>query len=319
VSAGPDISVVVASVGRDTRLAFLLEALGEQTLPRERYEVIVVRGRSAGDPAGPAGPAGELGATVIDAEPAGPGELRNTGVRAARAPLVAFTDDDCRPAADWLERLLEEAARADGDVILQGRTEPDPDELRRLHGLARSQVIVGPSDWYQACNIAYPRELFERLGGFDERFDGGGEDADLGLRAVAAGARAVYVDSARVWHAVHSRHLWDALRDQGRWHTIPLVIARHADQRQALELGVFWRRGHPRVLLAVAGLAASRRHPLLAAAATVPYVRHHLRGYGSGPRALSRAALDLPARALVDLAGVAATLRAARRHRALVA
>ena len=308
--------MVVASVGRDTRLAFLLEALQRQTLQSDRFEVIVVRGRLPGRPPGPAA---ELGATLIDSEPRGPGELRNKGIAVARAPLVAFTDDDCRPAPDWLEQLLAAAAREEGDFILQGRTEPDPDELRRLHGLARSQSIVGPSEWYQACNIAYPRALLERVGGFDERFDGGGEDADLGLRAVAAGARPVYVGSALVWHAVHSRHLWDAIRDQGRWHTIPLVIARHAEQRRALELGVFWRAGHPRVLLAAAGVLASRRHPALAAAAAVPYVRHHLRGYDTAPRGLVRAALDLPGRAVVDLVGVGATLRASRRHRALVA
>jgi GT2 family glycosyltransferase len=316
MGGAPDVSVVVATVGRETRLAFLLEALRGQTLAEDRYEVIVVRGREPGDTAGRAE---ELGATVIESPPAGPGALRNIGVARARGALVAFTDDDCRPAPDWLAQLVGAAERERGDFILQGRTEPDPDERRRLHGLARTQDIVGPSDWYQACNIAYPRSLLERVGGFDVRFDGGGEDADLGLRAVAAGARPVYVDGARVWHAVHSRHLWDALRDEGRWHTIPLVVARHAEQRRALELGLFWRAGHPRVLLALAGMAVAPRRPLLGIAAAAPYVRHHLRSYGTGRRALARAAVDLPARALVDLVGVASTLRAARRHRSLVA
>jgi len=315
VAALPDVSVVVASVRRETRLAFLLEALAEQTLARERFEVVVVRGRV---PGAPTTTAEAYGATVIDHEIAGPGTLRNAGAAAARAPLVAFTDDDCRPAPDWLARLLDAAERLDGDFILQGRTEPDPDERRRLHGLARTQRIVGPSPWFQATNIAYPRALFERLGGFDERFDGGGEDADLGLRAIAAGARAVYMGEARVWHAVHSRHVWDAVRDQGRWHTIPLVIARHPGQRRALEWGMFWRAGHPRVLLGVAGLLAGRRSHSLAAAAAAPYIRHHLRGYDHRPAGLARAALDLPARVLVDLAGVAATARAAIRHRTAV-
>jgi GT2 family glycosyltransferase len=316
VAASLDVSVVVASVGRATRLAFLLEALAQQTLARDRYEVIVVRGRTPGEPAGDLA---ALGAHVVDREPAGPGALRNHGVARASAPLVAFTDDDCRPAPDWLERLVEKAHCRSGDFILQGRTEPDPDERSRLHGLARSQSIVGPSPWFEACNIAYPRALFERLGGFDERFDGGGEDADLGLRAVAAGARPVYVDRARVWHAVHSRHVWGAVREQARWHTIPLVIATHPEQRRALELGVFWRAGHPRLLLAAAGLAAARRRPGAALVAAGPYLRQHLRGYERSPRGLARAALDLPARAVVDAAGVLATLRAAARHRALVA
>lgn len=315
MSGGPDISVVIATYRRETRLAFALEALADQTLQRERFEVIVVRGRERNEPVGEPE---SLGARVIERPPGGPAELRNAGVREARAPLLAFTDDDCRPAPDWLEQILAAARAQDGDFVLQGRTEPDPEERSLFHGLARSQVIVGPSDWYQACNIAYPRDLFERVGGFDERFDGGGEDADLGLRALEAGAKPVYVDAARVRHAVHPRHLWDAVRDTGRWHTIPLVLARHPQQRQALELGLFWKAGHPRLVLAASGALLARRRPALAALAAVPYLRHHLNGYASGPRGLARAALDLPARAVVDAAGVAATARAAIRHRAAV-
>ena len=315
MSGAPDVSVVVPTVGRETRLAFLLEALQKQTLPSDRYEVVVVRGRG---PDETIGPAEALGAKVIESPRAGPAALRNKGIASARGRLIAFTDDDCRPAPDWLERFVEAAEREQESFLLQGRTEPDPDEVRRLHGLARSQSIVGPSGWYETCNMAYPRELLDRLGGFDERFDGGGEDADLALRALASGARAAYVDSARVWHAVHSRHLWEAVRDQTRWQTIPLVIASHAEQRRALEVGLFWRAGHPRALLALAGLLASRRTGPVALAAALPYVRYHLLGYDQTPRGLARAAVDLPGRMLVDLAGVASTARAAVRHRAPV-
>jgi hypothetical protein len=118
-----------------------------------------------------------------------------------------------------------------------------------------------------------------------------------------------------VWHAVHSRHVWQAVRDHAKWHTIPLVVAEHPQQRKALELGLFWRAGHSRVLLAAAGALSFRKRPLLGLAATAPYVRQHLRSYGRTPRNLGRAALDLPMRALVDLTGVAATARAAVRHR----
>ena len=315
MSGSPDVSVVVPSVGRETRLAFLLEALQRQTLAAERYEVIVVRGR---DPGEPAGEVEALGAKVVESVRAGPATLRNKGISAARGGLIAFTDDDCRPAPDWLERFVEAAEREDEGFLLQGRTEPDPGEIRRLHGLARTQSIVGPSGWYETCNMAYPRALLERLGGFDERFDGGGEDADLGLRALAQGARAVYVDSARVWHAVHSRHVWTALRDECRWQTIPLVVARHPAQRRMLELGIFWKAGHPRVLLALLGLLWMRRHPLLGVAAAVPYIRHHLRRYGRSPRDLVRAGVDLPGGALVDAAGAGATALGGVRHRSAV-
>jgi GT2 family glycosyltransferase len=243
---------------------------------------------------------------------AGAAAARNMGWRATDAPLIAFTDDDCRPSPGWLDALL--AAAGGEDRLLQGPTEPDPDERERLYALATTQVITEPSAWYQTCNIAYPRRLLERLDGFDERFDGG-EDADLGLRAIEAGAERVWVDDALVWHAVHSRHVWDAVRGHARWHSIPLVIAEHPQQREALELRLFWREGHSRVLLAAAGLLAVRRHPAVALAAAAPYIRWHLASYRRSPRSVVRAALDLPSRAAVDLTGLAATARSAAHHR----
>jgi GT2 family glycosyltransferase len=307
----PDVSVVIPTRRRETRLAFALEALASQTLPRDRFEVVVVRA----DEPGPTATAPDgLDVRFLTAAPgSGAAASRNVGWRAAAAPLVAFTDDDCRPSPEWLERLVA-SAQADGERILQGRTEPDPDELERMHGLAVTQVIVGPSPWYQTCNIAYPRALLERLGGFDERFDGG-EDADLGLRAVEAGTERSYVGEARVWHAVHSLHLWQAVRDHGRWHSIPLVIAGHPAQRRELSLGLFWRTGHSRITLALAGLLVRRRHPVLAFAAATPYLAWHFRNAPRTPRGMLRGALDLPARALVDLTGLAASARASIRHR----
>jgi GT2 family glycosyltransferase len=306
-----DVTVVIPTARREARLAFALEALAEQTLPRDRFEVVVVR---ADDPGPKATAPDGLDVKFLSAAPdSGAAASRNIGWRAANAPLVAFTDDDCRPAPEWLERLLD-AAEGDGAQILQGRTESDPAELERLHGLAVTQSIIGPSPWYQTCNIAYPRALLERLGGFDEQFDGG-EDADLGLRAVEGGAHRAYVGDALVWHAVHSQHVWQAIRDHARWHSIPLVIAKHPEQRRELELGLFWRAGHTRVVLAAAGLLVRRRHPLLALVAVAPYLVWHGQGIPGTPRGLVRGALDLPSRALVDLTGVASTARAAIRHR----
>ena len=309
----PDVAVVIPTARRETRLSFALEALASQTLARERFEVVVVRS----DDPGPKATAPE-GLTVrFLTSPSGSSAAvnRNIGWRAATAPLVAFTDDDCRPGADWLERLL--AASAGDDCFLQGRTDPDPDERARLHGLATTQSIVAASPWYQTCNIAYPRALLERVNGFDERF-AGGEDADLGLRALEAGATRVFVGDARVWHAVHSRHVWDAVRRQNVWRTIPLVVAEHPQHRRELEFGVFRHPNHPPALLAAAGALVMRRHPVLGLAAALPYLRLNLASRPRSPRGLVRAALDLPPRALVDLAGVALTARAALRYRTLV-
>ncbi len=314
------MAVVIPTARRETRLAFALDALAGQTLPRERFEVVVVRADAPGPTS--AAPDGLQVRFLWAAANSGPAAKRNVGWRATTAPLVAFTDDDCRPAADWLEQLLAAADGRDGDFLLQGRTEPDPEEITRLHGLAVTQEISAPSGWYETCNVAYPRELLERLGGFDERFGGadagdypvGGEDTDLGLRAVAAGADERFVEGAVVRHAVHSRHLARALRDTRRWRSVPLVLERHPQQRRALTAGLFGRRAHWALL--VAGLALPlRRRPVLAAAALAPYLDHHLRGYAPTPLGITRGLLDLPARALVDGTEMAVTAVAAVRHR----
>jgi len=314
------VAVVIPTARRETRLAFALDALARQTLPRDRFEVIVVRAEDPGPTV--AGPPSLRVRFLAAAASSGPAAKRNIGWRAASAPLVAFTDDDCRPAPGWLERLVEVAGPDPSEVVLQGRTEPDPDELTRLHGLAVTQAIPAPSGWYETCNIAYPRALLERLGGFDERFAGedrgdypvGGEDTDLGLRAIAAGAEERFVADAVVRHAVHSRHLVKALRDTRRWRSVPHVLARHPGQRRALHAGLFGRRAHWALL--VSALAVPLRHrPLLAAATLGPYLRHHLQGYPRTGRGWARGLVDLPARALVDGTEVAVTAVAAARHR----
>src|SRR5256885_8996769 len=97
---------------------------------------------------------------------AGPTAKRNVGWRATAAPLVAFTDDDCRAHPSWLESLL--AAPNGGGTFMQGRTEPDPDERHLLHGFPRSQEIRGPGGWDENSHKAHPPQPPERPRRFDQ-------------------------------------------------------------------------------------------------------------------------------------------------------
>jgi len=308
----PEIAVIIPTRQRETRLAFALDALAEQTLASDRFEVIVVRDSDAHPPLACA-PAGLRARFMTNSGVSGPTAKRNLGWRATSAKLVAFTDDDCRPSPDWLDRLLREAGGP--DVFLQGRTEPDPDERHRQTLFDRSREITAPSDWYPACNIAYPRALLESLDGFDEAFWFGGEDTDLGLRARADGARLAYVPDALVWHAVLVRSLPDALRDASRWPSLPLVVARHPSQRRAVYGRFFWKRSHASLLVAAAGTLMWRRSRLVAASAALPYLKQSLDLTQLTPRRTLRQLIHLPARALVDAVEIVATARAAIRHR----
>jgi GT2 family glycosyltransferase len=317
----PEVAVVIPTYRRETRLRFALEALAAQTVDPARFEVVVVRAPGARGPFASA-PDG-LSVRFLTAPERGPATQRNHGWRTASAPLIAFTDDDCRPAPGWLEALL---AAADGRAMVQGRTLPDPDERHLLAGLSRTIEVDRPSAWYESCNIAYPRALLERLGGFDERFGlpPWGEDSDLGLRAREAGADLRYQPEALAWHAVIPCTLPRALAEARRREWLPLVIARHPRQRDALYGRWFANRAHAALAAGIVGLALVRRRgPATAlAVAVLPSLVHNLdhnrgRGVGSA-RGLARIAAQMPARLLIDVVELGAAVRGSARHGAVV-
>jgi GT2 family glycosyltransferase len=306
---------VIPTRGREARLAFALESLAGQ-LDEERFEVVVVRDGDASGPFARA-PTGVRLRELVRPGSAGPTAKRNLGWRSTAAPLVAFTDDDCRAAPGWLQHLLGAADRP--ERFVQGRTVPDPDEAHLLHGLARSVAVEGPTGWFETCNMAYPRALLERLGGFDEAFWFGGEDTDLAWRAIEAGAEPVFCERALSWHAVVTRSLPGALAEAARWSDLPAVVRRHPGLRDSLYRGHFWTPQHMGVTVAAAGaLLAGRRAPALALIAALPYLSTRLNWRRPHPRRLARGLATLPALAAVDATEVAARLPSAIRNRVAV-
>jgi glycosyltransferase involved in cell wall biosynthesis len=318
MSALPEVSVVVPTRDRAGRLEGLLRSLAQQTLAPERFEVIVVddgsTDRTAEMLAGESRRA-RLRIRILRGRGSGPAVARNAGWRAAQAPLVAFTDDDCEAAPDWLERLAAAAAEHPGAVI-QGSTTPIPRELERTAPFTRTKSIVEPSPWFQTCNIAYPRDLLARLGGFDERFrEPQGEDVDLGWRARELGARPVWCASARIHHAVEDVGAVDFLRDATRSAGAVSVFRRHPALRgEALRWGIVRNPRVPSLALALAGLWLARRSAGLGALLVLPYARRI-----AGICRVQRASFTLaPYYALWDILFVYTSLRGSLRDRTLV-
>jgi GT2 family glycosyltransferase len=318
----PEVSVVVASHERPVRLRWLLNALEEQTLPRDRWEVVVVHDsgddteRLLGEHLLAAG--GVLRHVRLDRGSGGIARQRNIGWRTARAPLLAFTDDDCRPTPEWLERLVA-AAGANPGAIVQGRTKPDPYEAEILHRAprARSIDVDPPGPYSQLCNILYPRDVLERAGGVDEAFSTAAEDWDLGVRARKAGAEYVGEPAALVYHAVSTFSLLGQIRFNRRWRLIPLLVKRHPEERHVFTYGVFWKPRHPLLFLAAGGLALARRRRSLALLA-LPYVREAMPSHGGRPLGRARAYVELLGRVAVDLSEVWAMVRGSVRYRTFV-
>lgn len=123
------------------------------------------------------------------------GKGRNVAVEASRGEWVAFIDGDCKADPNWLSELRKGFAPA---CVLAGRTVVEGP--RAFQQLERVELLQSGVDvTYPSCNLAYRREMFLRLGGFDGRFITA-EDIDLNLRAVRSGASIRYLPGAVVLH-----------------------------------------------------------------------------------------------------------------------
>ncbi len=319
-TTAPEISLVVPSHGRPLRLRWLLNALEEQTLDRGRWELIVVcddAGEETFDllRAHTLVQAGVLRHHRLEPGTGSPARQRNVGWRDAGAPLVAFTDDDCRPDPGWLEALLAGAQSAPGSLV-QGTTRPDPHETALLAApRTRTLHVDPPVRECPTCNILYPRGLLDRLGGFDEAFPGAaGEDTDLAERAREAGAGLEPAPAALVYHAVEAFSLPAMVRITWKWRDLPLVVRRHPSLRSRGSGRIFWKHSHWRLLLALAGLGGARRVRPLGLLA-LPYARHAVLVHGRSPAGVARAIAELPSRAAIDFAEIATVAWGSVRHR----
>lgn len=166
----------------------LLAALAEQTLAVECFEVIVVDDGSAD---GSAEVARRAGARVLRT-PGGGGSYaaRNLGLAAAAGEVLAFTDADCRPAPDWLERGLAAFAQ-DSEAIVAGEIQVvlgERPSTAAIIDAARhlNQERAVRDGLCATANLFVPRRAFERVGIFNDRLISGG-DGEFGSRATRAG------------------------------------------------------------------------------------------------------------------------------------
>jgi GT2 family glycosyltransferase len=297
-------------------LKALLESLCVQSLDPRSFEVIVVDDGSTDATAEVLGQFAEKAPydlRAVQQSQAGPANARNRGWRLGSAPFVAFTDDDCVATPGWLQALVDVAHKRP-DAVVQGRTEAPPADLDKVGPFARTLTITEPGPFYATCNMLYPRALLERLGGFDEAYPlPGGEDTDLGWRAREAGAELAFVDEAVIHHAVVELGPVGKLRWAFHWSHAMQALRRHPGLRKSLTWGIFWKRSHALLVLAIAGALLSRRIAP-AALLALPYLRELrvrciVEGYSLG---------YVPYLAVYDLAELLATARGAARYRVIV-
>ena len=157
--------------------------------------------------------AGDRRFRYIRSSSRGASAARNVGVEQSKAPIIAFTDDDCRVSTDWLQQITTlfeqepEAALVFGKVSipdeLKGKgfaAEFEPHQRVCYHEYPPAHV-----NWGLGANMSARRSLFERLGTFDPLLGPGspfraGEEFDLAIRALAARYKVVHAAEIAVLH-----------------------------------------------------------------------------------------------------------------------
>jgi GT2 family glycosyltransferase len=199
VNRAPLISVIIPTRHRIALLSRCLEELSaeRQRFSSDNYEVIVTD-----DGVQPT--AEELIRTKhpwvrwVAGPRKGPAANRNNGARHARGEWLAFTDDDCEPASEWLNEIAR-AIHTSGADIIEGKTIiPDKRDNPFLHAV---ENLDGGNYW--TCNLAIRKSVFFESGAFDEDFlEPAGEDMEFAHRIRKNSIRAMFCPEALVRHPV---------------------------------------------------------------------------------------------------------------------
>lgn len=147
---------------------------------------------------------------LLREERPGIARARNCGWQAASAGIIAFTDDDCYPSPDFVDRVCD-SFDADpalgfvgGAVVLHDQGDAVLATVRRREPLRIERGMFIAAGTLISANLAFRKPVLEAIGGFDERFGYSnglaGSDADAVVRAAAAGWRGLYDPKLVVRH-----------------------------------------------------------------------------------------------------------------------
>ena len=202
----PAVTVVVPTAGRAAYLEVTLDSLRRQRTGTAHEILVIDDGATDATPE----VAERFGARLIrHGERRNLNVGRNTGVREARADLVAFLDDDVFVPPGWLDALVEGAARyPDAEAFggpIRPRLEGNPPRGCGREKPPITALDLGDEDveaemvW--GANFAVRRSAFDRIGQFDETRDRlHGDEEDWLLRLRADGGRIMYLAGAGLDH-----------------------------------------------------------------------------------------------------------------------
>lgn len=201
----PCVSVIIPVLNDQEGLTQCLHALRQQTYPTSRFEIIVVDNGSTEVSTEAGGSFPEV--KWLQEHAKGSYAARNRGLQHSTGDILAFTDSDCLPAADWLEqgvrRLTDErdCGLVGGRIrfLFADRHSPSTIELYESVTYLRQQHYVDDLHFSATANLFTYRRVVDAVGAFSAGLLSGG-DLEWGQRVFAAGYRQIYADEVCVWH-----------------------------------------------------------------------------------------------------------------------
>lgn len=210
------VSVIIPVFNDAERLDKCLSALAHQTYPQGQYEAVVIdNGSTDGDSVEAVVDRYGFAIATHEATP-GSYAARNHGLTLAKGDIIAFTDSDCVPAEDWLERGVSHL-RADpqrGQVVgkvnlfFADPQHPTPVELYESVTAFPQERLLRQFHGGATANVFTWRRVIDAVGDFNVRLKSNG-DLEWGKRVYTAGYGQIYAADVQVAHP--ARHSWQEL------------------------------------------------------------------------------------------------------------
>jgi len=204
----PYISVIIPVYNDVDRLKICLAALKEQTYPSEDYEVIVVDNGSDNIDPMLALVADFPQAQLVQETTPGSYAARNRGISEAKGEVIAFTDSDCIPAPDWIEKGVQTLVQHQNCGLVAGRIDiffrnaEQPTAIELYDGVVMGfpqHEFVSQRKAGATANVFTWKRVIEDVGNFKAQMKSHG-DMEWGKRVHEAGYELVYADDACVFH-----------------------------------------------------------------------------------------------------------------------
>ncbi len=212
------VSVIIPNYNGKRFLPTCLDALHQQTYPREQLEIILVDDASTDDSVPFVRQHYPDVRVVALPHNSGLAVACNRGVAAARGDVVVLLNNDTEVEPQWVEALVEAlethpwAGAAASKMLLFDRRHilHSAGDMMGVDGIPRNRGVWeedrGQYDdvrvVFGGCGgaVAYRREVWDALGGFDEDLFMYLEDVDLAWRMQLQGWGTVFAPDARVYH-----------------------------------------------------------------------------------------------------------------------